>query len=243
MRWFVSCLSAAFLSIAGVTARAQSPGRTESALSQITTSGRGEARITPDRATVLVTIETRGGSAADATATNNKTTAATIKALKAATSAGDIVTTESFTVGRDYDNKGHPTNFVARNSIRSQLQNTAEIGQVIDAALNAGATQIMPVQFTGSRTPDARREAVKAAVIQARLDAESMAEAAGGTLGKLLMLTSSVIPSRTSYEMVVATSSLAGGLAREAAPPPPMLPNDLTVSAIVSGSWEFMPRH
>ena len=238
MRLFVGYLSVALLSIAGVTARAQTPGRSEPAQPQITTSGRGEARITPDRATVLVTIETRGGSAAEATAANNTTTAATIRAVKGATSAGDVVTTESFAVSRDYDNKGHPTNFVARNSIRSQLQNIAEVGQVIDAALSAGATQIMPVEFTGSRTPDARREAVRAAVVQARLDAESMAEAAGGTLGKLLMLTSSVIPTRTSYEMVFAT----GGLARESAPPPPMLPNDLTVSAIVNGSWEFIPR-
>jgi uncharacterized protein YggE len=241
MRSFVGFLPVAFLSIAAVTARAQAPGRSEPAQPQITTSGRGEARITPDRATVLVSIETRAGSAADATAANNKTTAATVKAVKCATSAGDIVTTESFTVGRDYDNKGHPTNFVARNSVRSQLQNTAEIGQVIDAALNAGATQIMPVQFTGSRTPEARREAVRAAVIQAHLDAESMAEAAGGTLGRLLTLTSSVIPGRTSYDMVVATGGLAGGLARESTPPP-MLPNDLTVSALVSGSWEFIPK-
>lgn len=239
MRLFVGYLSVAFLSIAGVTARAQTPGRSEPAQPQITTSGRGEARITPDRATVLVTIETRGGSAADATAANNKTTAATINAIKAATSPGDIVTTESFTVGRDYDNKGHPTNFVARNSIRSQIQNTAEVGQVIDAALNAGATQIMPVQFTGSRTPDARREAVRAAVIQARLDAESMAEAAGGTLGRLLVLTSTVIPSRTSYDMVIATSAMSPAMP---APPPPMLPNDLTISAVVNGSWEFVPR-
>jgi uncharacterized protein YggE len=241
MRSFLGYLPVAFLSIATVNARGQAPGRPEPAQPQIMTSGRGEARITPDRATVVVTIEARGGTAADATAANNKTTSATIKAVKAATSAADNVTTESFTVGRDYDNKGHPTNFVARNSIRSQLQNIAEIGQVIDAALNAGATQIMPVQFTGSRTPDARREAVRAAVIQARLDAESMAEAAGGTLGRLLTLTSSVIPSRTSYDMAIATSSLSGGLAREAVAPP-VLPNDLTVSAVVSGSWEFIPR-
>jgi uncharacterized protein len=242
MRLSSGYLSVAFLSFAGFTARIQAQGIADQARPQIMTNGRGEARITPDRATVLVAIETRGGSAADATGANNKATAATIKAVKAATSAGDIVTTESFTVGRDYDNKGHPTNFVARNSIRSQLQNIAEVGQVIDAALSAGATQIMPVQFTGSRTADARREAVRAAVVEARLDAESMAEAAGGTLGKLLRLSSSVIPMRTSYDVVVATSGVAGGLARESSPPP-MLPNDLTLSAIVSGSWEFIPRH
>jgi uncharacterized protein YggE len=240
MRLSVGLILCVLLSPSFSYARAQSPAHGDSpAPSEVTTSGRGESRITPDRATVLVSIESRAGSAAEATSANSLTTSATIKAIKAAVSPTDVVTTESFSVNRDYDKNSRPTGFIARNSVRIQLGSIAGVGAIVDAALAGGATQVLPVQFAGSRTGDARRAALNLAVTEARLDAEAMAAAAGGSLGRLLSLSSTTggAPSQTYYQTVMAT----GGLS--AAPSPPMLPNDLTITAVVNGRWEFLPRH
>lgn len=227
--------------LATVTAASPLAAQTQSrpdAVPEISTNGRGEIRVSPDRATVLISVETHASSASDASSSNSKITNATIKSVKAAIGSGDAVTTQSFSVTPDYD-KGKPRGFGARNTIRVELHDISRIGPVIDAALAAGATQVSQVQFTSSQTPDARRKAMKLAVNEARLDAEVLAEAAGGTLGRLLAIGSSSFGG-VAYraESVITSLSTAGGYAA----PPPIMPDELTIAAMAMTRWEFIPR-
>jgi uncharacterized protein YggE len=96
------------------------------------------------------------------------------------------------------------------------------------------------VQFSSSAAVTARRQAIKLAVAEARMDAEALAEAAGGSVGKLLSVTTGGnfgISSARLESVVVTSLSGSGGVAS-----PPMLPNDVVVPAIVNARWEFIPK-
>jgi uncharacterized protein YggE len=82
---------------------------------------------------------------------------------------------------------------------------------------------------------EARRTALKAAVEQARHDAEAMAAAAGGELGRLVFLTSGLVQGFPDRGI-----ELGGGTV--AARATEIRPADLTVSAFATGRWEFVTR-
>jgi uncharacterized protein YggE len=238
MRLPVSTVFAGVLILASARVSAQTPARSD--VSEITTSGRGEIHVAPDRATVLITIETHASSAAAASSANSEVTNSTIKAVRAAAAAQDTVTTESYMVMPDYKNN-KPSGFQARNTVRVRLQDITRVGPVVDAALAAGATQVPQVQFTSSASLSARRQAIRLAVAEARMDAEALADAAGGSVGKLLSVTTGgnfgISSARLESVVVTGLAASTGGYT-----PPPMIPNDVVVPAIVNARWEFLPR-
>jgi len=221
--------------MAGTTAYAQTP--TSSSEPSINAAGRAEVRIKPTRAIVHFTVQAKGATAAIAASENARLVASTIRALTAAGRRADDISNSLYNVGVDHDNRGKPIGFVATNGLRVAVANIDDIGRVIDAGLGGGATQVTSTQYLGEGMEEARRTALKTAVDEARRDAEAMAVAGGGQLGRLLSLTSAGpigAPIRDGYmETVVATA---------AAYPTSIRPNDLTVVAVASGRWEFVAK-
>ena len=207
------------------------------ALPEITASGRGDVPVTPDRARLSVTIETHASSAVQAASDNAATAARTIAALKAAGATDQEIRTSGYTVWTDYDNNGRRIKSVgARLGLRVEVSRIADLGKFVDAALSAGATQLQPIQFLGPSMEQARHDAMAAAVSKARADAQVLAEAAGGTLGELISLSSTYVTPGT-FGDVVLTSSLAG-----APQPTSFSPTDLVISVTALGRWRYLPR-
>jgi hypothetical protein len=219
---------------------------------EITASGRGEVPITPDRATVLVSVESRASAASAAANENATKMAAVLKALRSSGLAESDITTSSYTVGQDPRSfritptgpeAAGPPQFLARNTIRAAVRRTSDLGKVIDAALAAGASSIASVQFSSPTTDEARRNAISLAVSQAQKDADALARASGGTLGRLLSMSSAgPAPFPTSYASDTyfpMEAAVAGGSA--AFYSTMINPRDLTVTVSVFGRWEFVP--
>jgi uncharacterized protein YggE len=209
-----------------------------SRITEISVTGRGETSLTPDRAVVIATVVTNASSATSAANDNARIVAEVLSKLRAAGYADRQVTNAGYSLGQDYENgdRRRPRGFVARNSVRVEVPRVNDVGRVIDAAIAAGATEVSPIQFSGPDMPGARRSALRSAVAEARLDAETLAEAAGGSLGKLLSI--STTPAQPVYRdpgMVVVTGLASGGSTE-------IRPNDITVVAIASARWEFVPR-
>jgi uncharacterized protein YggE len=80
------------------------------------------------------------------------------------------------------------------------------------------------------------------AVKQARAEADAMARAAGGTLGRLIALNSGGVsaPIYNGGNVLAGATLLSGGN-----PPTTIAPGDLIVTAQVFGRWEFVagPSH
>ncbi|MEO7822449.1 MAG: SIMPL domain-containing protein [Gemmatimonadaceae bacterium] len=207
---------------------------------EIVASGRGEAKAAPTSASLIISVTTRAPTAAQAAADNATRLESTLRALRSVGLAPAELTTMGYSVDQNYemsrDNPRAPAGFVARNSIRAEIRKLDDIGKVIDAALAGGATAIAGLQFVSATSNDARRSALADAVRQARSDAEAIARAAGGSLGRLISLSSGgpqMMRSDYDYAMPAPVVMASGGTA--------ISPRDLPISAHVSGRWEFVP--
>ncbi len=241
-------ISALSICLFSASVFAQTPAN-EPRESELNTTGRGETRLTPDYAYVTIGVTNQASNAVDASAENTRRFGAILDALHAFGLTDRELLTSRYNLEQAYE---YPKNqqpkvvgFTARSSIRAEVRKLADLGRVIDAAIGSGATNIGAVQFLSSNTDDARRTAMTEAIRQARLDADAMARAAGGSVGRLLSLGSSpsIQPFYSGRDMVQLTGALesrvAGGMA--APPPPPMQPGELVVTAQVFARWQFVP--
>ena len=222
----------------------------------IAASAVGETRVTPDRALVQVTVDSRGESAASAAAENRTRQERVIAAVKATGVASPQIRTAGYRVNAEYAERPERgkapkvTGYRANNTVLVEVRSVENIGRVIDAALGAGATNIGSVGLYASSTDSARREAVRLAVTKARGEAESAALAAGGTLGTVIELTidPGAVPRPLLQNVVVTgqvTSVASGGewpMAQMAPIYTPVEPGESLVLAVVRVRWQFVPR-
>lgn len=208
---------------------------------EITAGGHGEVRLPPSYAYVQLGVTTQSQSAAEAVSENARRIAATISAVRGLGLTEQQVTTSGYSLTQSYE---YPKNaqpklsgFIARNTIRAEVRRLDDLGKVIDAAVSAGATDVSSIQYLVSNTEDARRTALADAVKRARDEADVIARAAGGTLGRLIAVNSGGVaqPGYNEYQTMVLTSS--SGSVRS---PTPIVPGELTVAAQVFTRWEFV---
>jgi hypothetical protein len=218
------------------TAGAQEPQRSSEGVAYVEVTGFGESAVAPDRATVMISVETYGARAASVAAENAQIQARVLDTLRTLGFAGDMVSTLQYNVAPNYartETGQRQEGYIARNAVRVRLSDLGRIGSVIDASLARGATGVGGVRFEASNTDAARREALAGAARQARGEAEALAAAMGGRLGPLL----SVSTSRTEFYGRV--SGLAGGYAMRETP---ISPSDIVERAQVVARWRFLDR-
>ena len=227
--------------VTGPVVHAQMPASAPGAPPQIVTTALGEARLTPDRANILIGVQSRAATAAAASRDNNARQQAIIAALVAAGIAREQISTENYSVYPEtrFDREGqNPTvvAYVVSNVVRVEVRRTEQVGPVIDAALSKGANQINTMEFFSSNTDAGRRQALAEAIGKARGDAEAMARAAGGVLGSLLEVASADMGPRPIYraEAMMAKAGVAQA-------PTPIEPGELTLRVGVTVRWQFVP--
>src|SRR5262245_28519337 len=163
---------------------AQLPTTTSVGPPQIVTTGEGEARLTPDRATLYVGVQTRATTAASAAAENARRQRAILDTLRALGLGADQISTINYNVSPEiqYDRPGgapRVTAYTVSNTVRAEIRRLDDVARIIDAALAKGANQVSGLEFYSSNADDARHAAIASAVAKARADAEAIARAAG----------------------------------------------------------------
>ncbi len=164
----------------------------------ITVMGEGRVREAPDIARTTLGVEATATSAVAATRDAATRMTAVIAALKRlGVEPRDIQTTaftirsERFTTPPQTGGTARgpaPLTYVASNSVAITIRNTARIGEILDAAVNAGATEVWGVSFAHSDEAALRTRARELAVADARARAEGLARAAGVTLGAVISI-------------------------------------------------------
>ncbi|MEP6618071.1 MAG: SIMPL domain-containing protein [bacterium] len=210
----------------------------------IAASGQGEAKVTPDRASIMVNVQTRATTAAAAAADNAQHTKAVLDALAKLGLTREQLTTEGYTVYPEmkYDNTSggaapRVVAYVVTNAIRAETKRAEQAGSIVDAALGAGANMINSLTFYASSIDEARRQAISTAVTSARADAEAMARAAGGSIGSLVELSTGgpTIPPRPMFDLGMRAKGIV------AAAPTPINPGEQTVTVFITARWLFVP--
>ncbi len=229
----------ALVTLCGLPAVMYSQDPAKPPVPQIVTNAQGEVRVSPDRATVSIGVQTRAATAAEAATQNARKQSAIIAAIKARGVPPEQIGTSNFNVIPEtrYDREGQAaprtTSYLVMNTVIVELRRIDQVGPVIDASLSAGANQINSLTFGISAADSAKRIALALAVAKARADAEVMARAAGGSLGSLIEL----VAADVYVPMPRAVMAMAKVGAEDATP---IEAGQEVVRANITARWQFV---
>lgn len=213
------------------------PGLGESDKRTVSVNGTGKVVLTPDMATISIGVNTQNVNAKSAVSTNNRQAAGIIDALDGFGIAEEDIKTTNFSVfpRQDFDRDGNPEDifYVVQNTVLVTVRDLDVLGEVLDAAVRAGANQISGINFDVADRETAFKEAMEAAVMNARERAEIMAVAAGAALGEVQTITTFVFG---GGELVSARGGL--GVASLAADVP-IAPGQTEISVEVQVVYEL----
>jgi uncharacterized protein YggE len=226
--------------LAPVTLQSQDSRAPNDQIPQISVAGRGEVKVSPDRATIQISVQTRATTAAAAAAENANKQQSVITALRALGLGTDQISTINYNVYPEqrYEQGKEPVivAYNVTNTILVDVRKLTQVGPVIDASLAHGANMITSLQFYASNTETARRSAIAMAIEKARADAEAAARAAHGSLGTLLGIDiGSYSPPPPRPMMMMSKNA---GVAQADTP---INPGEETLSVEVSTRWRFIP--
>lgn len=195
-------------------------------------SGRGEVGVTPDVATIRLSVLAEGRSAQDAVATNAELTRAVVDAILAQNIDRDDVQTAGLRLGPIYRYSEDAEPVIVGYRAESSVSVTSPIewvGKVFDASVAAGAGKSSGLTFGVRDEREAHEKALKAAVEAAEKEAQTISEALGVEL---------IGPVR------VSTVESRGGVfgevrAQVRAAETPVLPGELTISAQVQVVYRY----
>jgi uncharacterized protein YggE len=186
----VSVLLLAGPGTAGVLAQADAV----EAGASIRVAGAGHVDVEPDQATLNLGVTVRGRTAVQASSAAALAMAEVIASLEASgIAAADIQTTRidlDRVTRRDPESGLRvPAGWLVQNRVRATTDEIDRTGEIIDAAIAAGATDVDSIRFSASDPSSAVAEARAEAVEAAALSASQLASAAGVQVGDVLSIT------------------------------------------------------
>lgn len=228
------------LIVAPLQSHAQDGRAPLEAIPQILVSAQDEVKVSPDRATIQISVQTRAPTAAAAATHNATKLQGVLSALRERGLTNDQLSTMNYNLSPDYRHREGQdpeiTGYTVTNTILADVRQLTQVGPVIDAALSAGANMMTSLQFYASNTEAARRTAITGAITKARADAETAARAAGGTLGLLIEVSIGAYSPQPPQPMFRMEAVIAGGRADT-----PIQPGQETLTVSVNTRWRFNP--
>lgn len=204
----------------------------------LTAIGTGEVRVTPDLAEVQLGVVTEATTAAEARRQNAARVTQVINAIKALGIPESAIRTSIFQLQpvRRYPNPNQPqtgeppiVGYQVTNIVTVRTSKLDLAPQIIDQAVKAGANQVNNIGFTISNEAAPRQQALRAAVADARANANAMASQLKVTLGRVLSV--------QQGGAIVPPGPVFYSRAAEAATP--ILPGEVTVNATVTVTYEI----
>jgi uncharacterized protein YggE len=206
-------LVAVAVAVAALVVGLSRPGSAHSAGSQgdsITVTGVGDATVAPDQARFDFVVETTGATAREALASNSTQTRDVLFTLeKHGVRASDIQTQDVSTYSRAPDQSG----FGARHELVVLVRDLPKAGTIVDAAVASGADQVSGPTFSRSDKDSLYRDALRAAIAQARSKAQALADAAHVSLGSATRVEEQTDTGYVPYAADQQTFRMAGAAA------------------------------
>jgi uncharacterized protein YggE len=206
----------------------------------VTVSGSGEVAAEPDLAHVTLGVEARKPTMAEA----RTAVAATVDRVLALTRDlridPKLVNATRVQVQPEYswnekDRKRVLLGYIVSRQVQVELRDLEQLGPLLERAVDAGVNQVNDPVLDSSRRKSLEREAMAKAVEDARLNAETLARAAGAKLGPVRTLNgSSSAPPMPMYRRgaVMADAAMA--------PEATYQPGDMKFSAAVNAEYDLV---
>ncbi|WP_091132628.1 SIMPL domain-containing protein [Microvirga guangxiensis] len=209
----------------------------------ISVMGTGEAELKPDFATITVMVETEGDTVPKVVADNKTSSDAAIARIEALGVKKDDIRTQNFQVFEtpirmDKDGKEIKVpKFTARHRLQIKITDLDGVGRIAGEILSGSNMLFQSVSFGLNRQEEGSDAARRAAVQDARRQAELYAEAAGVSLGRLLEIgAGSAQPYANEFNDNVRMRAVAKAAPLEA---PIVPPATIRYTASVQLVWEL----
>jgi uncharacterized protein YggE len=157
---------------------------TQPAQRTVTVTGAGSISSAPDTATISLGDTSQGRTAAAAFAANSAAITKIVAALKAAGVDSKDIQTQTVYLSPRMSNAGDSVvGYDASNIVNVTVHNLSRAGAIIDAGVAAGANTVNGPSLTRSDSDAQYRQALKAAVADAKQKADALGDAAGFSVG------------------------------------------------------------
>ena len=198
----------------------------------ITVTGTGRVTLTPDVADLQLGVNITRPTATQARADAADAMTRVVAAIRKGGVADKDIQTSNLSLGPvyDYSNNGNGklTGFQVTNIVAVTVRDLSTVGDIMDAAVTAGATSVNGVNFRVEDQTAAEGQARTAAVVDARAKANALAAAAGVTIAGVSSIAENIAP--VPYPVAYA----AGAPAKDASTPvsPGTTEIDITVTVV-----------
>jgi len=209
----------------------------------ITVSGEGTINVVPDVANVSLGVENQENSPAEAQARNNAIMADVLSAIMALGVDESDIQTAWFNMSPVYDWTGperRVMGYMVSNNINVTVRDIDMVGAILAAAAEAGANTGSNVSFGLLDNSPAYNQALAQAVADAKGKAQTIAQALGVNLGRVVhvgeMGTTSIMPfpvARGGTAMAVAEADFGGRV--------PVQGGELAITARVQITFNIAP--
>ena len=206
----------------------------------IRVSGSACVSLPADHATLQIGVNTRSASVAEAQQENARLIQAVIAAIQQAGIGEKDVNTSQFNVFSSYDvsydaqgRESRRNDYQVENMLAVTVRDLERVGQVLDAAMAAGANTTYGIQFSSTQENEAYQKALARAYQDAENKARLLSEAAGKELGGLILIDAS--QGGSSYGLRNVYSAKADAEGEETA----IISGDVSVSASVVLEFEL----
>lgn len=207
-------------------------------------TGTAHTTVAPDICYMSFRVETYNRKAGEAYTENNELMNRINAAVKAQGVEAKDMRTFNFSISPEYqytEKRRIFQGYRVYNSLYVGVRNLSKVSAVIDAAVDAGATDLQGITFTVEEpkkfTDETRREALR----DARKKAEDAASILGFKLGTPIMVTESGPPVYLAYDKAT-TGMMERSMMEDAAPAPSVEAGQIQLSSTVYVTYEIEPK-
>ncbi len=209
-----------------------------------TVTAHGEAVITvePDQAEIDIGVVTQANNAPHAAKENTEKLSRVLAEVKKLLDAADEVKTASYSLNPNYrypqGGKPEIVGYTATNILRIKTANLANVGRLIDKAMQSGANNIGRLAFTLRDEHGAQLLALRLASQKAKAKAEEMAGALGLKIVRIVALNEG----ERGMRPIVMPLARSGQMETLAAAPTPVETGTIEVRSSVALTAEIGPK-
>ena len=184
---------------------------------QISVTGEGKVKITPDQVVINVGFQNTGKDAKEVKTLNDDVVDKVIKFLKKSNIPATDYKTNNVSLYKSYDYEKKKYNFQASQSLSITLKDLSKYDDVMMGLNDAGVNSINGVEFKSSKMEDYERDARKKAILDAKQKAQDYVSVLGQKVGKALLITdnSQSYAPQPMYKGNMMAMAADGGAQRE----------------------------
>lgn len=163
----------------------------------ISVSGLAKVKLIPDRVVFTISVETSAKTVGEAVQQNNGKIEQVIAALKKAGATEQEIQTTNFSIfpQQEFTENRRPriVGYQVSNSLTVTRATVSDAGKLLQAAVDAGANQAGGLSLVVSDLSRGREEGLQRAFQDAKAKAETLAKAAGRTVGRALSISEGIM--------------------------------------------------